>query len=136
MAVKYHKTTSRRPWMARTIPEIIRKEGRSLTMAQIAAALNLISNPSDSAPRVRGWKKQPWEYHIGVQSYPEIATVLNRLIAKFVVERDNYRRRHDPKDGRKRYALANPLVALAGCAAEEPQTPSEPEPLPPEASAE
>ena len=136
MSTNYHKTTSRRPWMMRTIPEVIRKEGRSLTMAQIAGQLNLLSNPSDSMPRVRGWKKQPWEYHIGVQSYPEIATVLKRLIAKFVIERDNVRRKTDPKEGRKRYALANPLVALAGCAAEEPQTSSEPGPLPPVASAE
>lgn len=97
--------------MMREIPEILRKAGRSLTIAQITADLNAISNPSDYS--TKRWKKQDWEYHLGVDNYPEIATILNRLIAKGLIERDDVRRKNDPIAGRKRYALANPLIRLA-----------------------
>lgn len=111
MKVNYHKTTSRRPWMMREIPEILKRADRAMTLAQITNDLNAISNPSDTS--ARRWKKADWEYHLGVASYPEVTTVLKRLVAKGLVEKDTNRRKNDPISGRTRYTLANPLIRLA-----------------------
>lgn len=102
--------------MMRKIPELIIKEDTALTLAQITGWLNQTTNPTyyGSGSRARSkWK--PWEYHL---EYDEVTLVLKRLITNLVLEKDTNRRKYDPKKGRIRYALINPLVALAKVAAE------------------
>lgn len=120
----YHKTTSRRPWLLRTIPPILKKAGKSLTLPQLTAALDMISNPSyHSTKRL---KQADWEYHFGVQQYKEVELVLERLIGHGLVVVDTTRRTYDPKAGRTRYGAADALTRLAASFSEEPQKPSEP----------
>jgi hypothetical protein len=97
--------------MLRRIPELIRKDGKALTLAQITGSLNATMNPTyyGTGSRARSkWK--PWEYHL---EYDEVRLILKRLMARLVIEKDTNRRKYDPKKGRIRYALINPLVALA-----------------------
>jgi hypothetical protein len=122
--VDYYNTQSRRAWMKLTIPDVLQKEKTSITLPQLAAKLDMISNPSNHSSR--RYKREDWEYHIGVDAYDEVGLVLKRLVAAVIVEVDSLRRTYDPKQGRLRYAYANPLIRLAGAASEDPQTPSEP----------
>jgi hypothetical protein len=122
--VDFTKTAPRRLWMMRRIPELIIREDMALTLPQIAGWLNQTMNPTyyGSGSRARSkWK--PWEYHL---EYDEVTLVLKRLMEKLIIEKSTVRKKYDPKKGRVRYALMNPVVALAMVAAEADQTPSEP----------
>jgi len=88
------------------------------------------AKPNPSYYAARHVKKQPWEFHL---TYDEVRLILDRLIDKLIIEKDKNRRKYDPKTGRERYALMNPVVALAMVAAEGAEKPSEPEPHQPEA---
>ena len=113
MATDFTKTGPRHLWMKREIPALIRKAGRALTLPQITASLGSITNPSYYS--ARHIKRQPWEFHL---EYEEVTLILKMLMAELIIEKDKNRRRYDPKKGRIRYDLMNPIVALANVAAD------------------
>ena len=122
--IDFTKTAPRRLWMIRRIPELIRTEDKALTLSQITERLNRTTNPTYFGTGSRARRKwQPWEYSL---NYDEVRLILKRLMERLVIEKDTNRRKYDPKEGRIRYALINPLVALAMVADEADQTPSAP----------